>query len=146
MNVLNKTLLWWTFVCLSFIFTLTMATIGAVQYIATYDQTYLSFVIFGGYVAATAYLGVCIYKSYQIEWNLMWYVVNVMTSLGLIGTVAGILIMVNNAFLNAELALENLSQIQSGLLQGMGTATTTTLAGLIYSVFLSFQLMTLNRE
>ena len=73
-----------------------------------------------------------------------WYLAETALALGMLGTLAGFLLMLGSAFANIDLA--NTATLQAALTNmalGMSTALYTTLVGLIVSIFLKSQLVNL---
>ena len=67
--------------------------------------------------------------------------------LGLIGTVTGFILMLGTAF--TELDVTNITSVQNALIKmslGMSTALYTTLVGLISSLVIKIQLVTIERQ
>lgn len=79
--------------------------------------------------------------------NRLWFVSDALITLGMIGTVAGFLIMLGDSFTNIDISdpITIQKTIQTmGI--GMGTVLITTLMGLIGSVYLKAQLVLLEDE
>ena len=76
-----------------------------------------------------------------------WFIAESCLVLGLIGTVTGFILMLGTAF--TELDVTNITSVQNALIKmslGMSTALYTTLAGLISSLIIKIQLVTIERQ
>ena len=74
--------------------------------------------------------------------NYVWFGSEAMITLGMIGTVAGFLLMLGSAF--ADLDVKDISNVQSAIADmavGMSTALSTTLVGLICSIITKAQMV-----
>ena len=70
-----------------------------------------------------------------------------MVTLGLIGTVAGFLLMLSSAFDNLDISnVENVQKVISNMALGMSTALCTTLSGLVGSVLTKIQMVILENN
>jgi hypothetical protein len=112
------------------------------------DQTKLSFAILGLWLVSTVFIGIWHTKKSKIEilhvGKVGWYLAETALALGMLGTLAGFLLMLGTAFANIDLA--NTATLQTALTNmalGMSTALYTTLVGLIVSLFLKSQLVNL---
>ena len=112
------------------------------------DQTKISFLVLILWTAATVFIGLWHTKKSRLEiLNLSkigWYLAETALALGMLGTLAGFLLMLGSAFANLDLA--NTATLQAALTNmalGMSTALYTTLVGLIVSIFLKSQLVNL---
>jgi uncharacterized membrane protein len=73
-----------------------------------------------------------------------WYLAETALALGMLGTLAGFLLMLGTAFTNID--VNDTATLQTALTNmalGMSTALYTTLVGLIVSIFLKSQLVNL---
>ena len=113
------------------------------------DATRLSFVIIGVYFLASTYVGKLTYdqrrgKDYTTGLNVSWFASESLLTLGMIGTVAGFIIMLGDSFGSIDTANpETLKEALSSMALGMSTALYTTLTGLIPSQALKVQLVNL---
>ena len=112
------------------------------------DQTKISFAILTLWAVSTVFIGIWHTKKAQFEINNLskvgWYLAETALALGMLGTLAGFLLMLGTAFANIDLA--NTATLQAALTNmalGMSTALYTTLVGLIVSIFLKSQLVNL---
>ena len=112
------------------------------------DQTKISFVILMLWAVSTVFIGVWHTKTTQIEIHNLskvgWYLAETALALGMLGTLAGFLLMLGTAFTNID--VNDTATLQTALTNmalGMSTALYTTLVGLIVSLFLKSQLVNL---
>jgi len=146
---MSKTLRWWLFFCIS----LTVMGIG--YYFGLFNELYekdvtkISFGIILLYIFTSLYIGKLTmdYKEGEdIEAGLGvgWFISESMLALGMIGTVAGFILMLGSSF--EGLDVEDTASLKSTLTAmalGMSTALYTTLTGLIFSQFTKIQLVNL---
>lgn len=112
------------------------------------DQTKLSFVILLMWLIGTVLIGTWYKKEtaeeIQITAKIGWYLAETCLALGMVGTVAGFLLMLGTAFTNIDVAnIGSLQNALSSMALGMSTALYTTLVGLVSSIFLKSQLVNL---
>lgn len=115
------------------------------------DQTKISFgvlFIFLLSTMTTGYISKCntkdILSKYQ---NYVWFASEAMITLGMIGTVAGFLMMLGTAFANIDITnTQALQTVISEMAVGMSTALSTTLVGLICSVLTKFQMVVIENS
>ena len=76
--------------------------------------------------------------------NTSWFISEILLSLGMIGTVAGFILMLGDTFGSIDTAnQDSLKDALSNMALGMSTALYTTLVGLILSQALKIQLVNL---
>lgn len=144
---MNVTLKWWIQTAL-----ITFAAVMANQYgwwefLYNADMTKISFIIIGTFVISSLAIGYIGLKN--TTWdiiesisNYVWFASEVMITLGMIGTVAGFLIMLNTAFSGLDVNdVRNIQQSISDMAIGMSTALVTTLVGLICSTLIKVQIL-----
>jgi len=115
------------------------------------DITKISIGILGVF-AVTMLLTGYISKNYQDKksqalGNYVWFASEAMITLGMIGTVAGFLLMLGTAFSNLDVT--NIANIQAAIADmaiGMSTALSTTLVGLICSILTKAQMVILENS
>jgi hypothetical protein len=135
---------------------------GMGNFIWESDHTYISWGIFVVYLIGSFILGSIARKQHiliknpDIEFHDEYakifrekkyfgtvdYCIDTLTSLGLLGTVTGLIIMVVGAF--AGLDVSNQDSVKEALVamsSGVGTALITTLVGLSMAILLRFNLM-----
>ena len=120
------------------------------------DTTRIGFIILGILILTTMWLGK---RTYSLKKNWQgpdeaikclspgWFIAESCLVLGLIGTVTGFILMLGTAF--TELDVTNITSVQNALVKmslGMSTALYTTLVGLISSLIIKIQLVTIERQ
>ena len=143
-------LLWWIqIVTICFAIAL-IYTYGWFEKLYDADQTKISFIIiiiFAGASIASGYISFKSSKSYLKLSNYIWFASETMITLGLIGTVAGFLLMLSSAFENLDVGnIENVQKVISNMALGMSTALCTTLVGLVGSVLTKIQMVILENN
>ena len=154
---MNTTLLrWWFLFC-------TQAALGAIAYHFNFfhhlyreDITRIGFFILGILILTTFWIGKKVF-SLERNWDGPeqaiqsfspgWFIAESCLVLGLIGTVTGFILMLGTAF--TELDVTNITSVQNALIKmslGMSTALYTTLVGLISSLIIKIQLVTIERQ
>ena len=157
MDKVNNILLkWWFLFC-------TQIALGTVAFHFNFfhhlyreDTTRIGFFILGILLLTTLWLGKKIY-SFKTKWpgpddainefSAGWFIAESCLVLGLIGTVTGFILMLGTAF--TELDVTNITSVQNALIKmslGMSTALYTTLVGLISSLVIKIQLVTIERQ
>jgi len=129
---------------------------GAISSIIKNDLSHISLLIMGLYVGVSVYVGRLCYlsdkmsaknatkrkkeKEYlQKRMDLGWFSAEHFFSLGLLGTIVG-LIFATQGSLNSSLPV---GEIVAGLKEGLNTAFYTTVCGIIFSLPLQVQIMIL---
>jgi len=155
-NISNILIRWWFLFC-------TQIALGTVAYHFNFfhrlyreDITRIGFIIFGILILVSLWLGKKVYSFkeknitpkeavYDLEDG--WFIAESCLVLGLIGTVTGFILMLGTAF--NELDVTNIVSVQKALINmslGMSTALYTTLVGLISSLAIKIQLVTIERQ
>ena len=157
MEKANSILLrWWFLFC-------TQIALGTIAYHFSFfhhlyreDITRIGFIILGILILTTFWLGK---RTYSLKKNWQgideaiksfssgWFIAETCLVLGLIGTVTGFILMLGTAF--TELDVTNITSVQNALVKmslGMSTALYTTLVGLISSLIIKIQLVTIERQ
>jgi hypothetical protein len=152
MASLNVTLLkWWVqFSCIVF-GSVVAYQLGWWHALWDADITKISIGILGVF-AVTMLLTGYISKNYQDKksqalGNYVWFASEAMITLGMIGTVAGFLLMLGSAFSNLDVT--NIANVQAAIADmaiGMSTALSTTLVGLICSILTKAQMVILENS
>jgi|TARA_R110001606_G_scaffold7787_6_gene34123 hypothetical protein len=138
---------WWLFACLTVLAATVGYYFGFFHELYNKDATRLSFVIIGIYIVTTLYVGKITYdqrqgKEYSNKLNVAWFASEALLSLGMIGTVAGFILMLGDSFGAIDTAnAESLKEALSSMALGMSTALYTTLVGLVLSQALKIQLI-----
>jgi hypothetical protein len=144
-----KFLRWWLFACLTGLVTVVANYFGFFQELYANDATKISFLIIVIYVFSTLYVGKLTYnqtkgKNIKSGLNTSWFTSEVLLSLGMIGTVAGFILMLGDTFGSIDTTnQDSLKDALSNMALGMSTALYTTLVGLILSQALKIQLVNL---
>lgn len=107
---------------------------GAFNMLYEYDITRVSFLILGIYAASTIYLGI---KRNSANLAFIHFISNRLTSLGLVGTVIGIYLLLHAV---GTTNLSDISQVVPPLFKGMSTVLVTTLFGMLFSILMDFQI------
>ena len=113
------------------------------------DHTKISWVICAISAVASLLIGFYAYKGHASTdaMNRLWFISDAMVTLGMIGTVAGFLVMMGDGFTSMDpkdaAAMQNTIKTVGS---GMGTILVTTLMGLITSVLLKLQLVIIDHE
>jgi|TARA_B100000035_G_scaffold193077_1_gene164781 hypothetical protein len=113
------------------------------------DITKISFVIISIYLVTSLFIGRLAFKlkngeSIESGLGVGWFISESMLALGMIGTVAGFILMLGSSFEGLDVEnIESLKQTLTDMAIGMSTALYTTLTGLIFSQFTKVQLVNL---
>ena len=150
MKISKSFLLWWVQVvsiCFASFFIYTFDWFEALY---NSDQTKISFLIITVFVIASITTGYLSYKktiNFEKLSNYVWFSSETMVTLGLIGTVAGFLLMLSSAFDNLDVKnVENVQEVITDMSLGMSTALCTTLVGLVCSVLTKIQMVILENN
>jgi hypothetical protein len=143
-------LLWWIQVVTVCFAAILIFTYGWFEKLWDADQTKISFIIIVIFVATSIATGFLSFRS-EIEYiklsNYIWFASETMVTLGLIGTVAGFLLMLSSAFDNLDVKnVENVQEVITDMSLGMSTALCTTLVGLVCSVLTKIQMVILENN
>jgi len=154
---INSILLrWWFLFCTQFALATVAYHFGFFHHLYREDTTRIGFFILGILLLTTLWVGKKVYslkKNSQdpIEaingFSSGWFVAESCLVLGLIGTVTGFILMLGTAF--TELDVTNITSVQGALVKmslGMSTALYTTLVGLISSLAVKIQLVTIEKQ
>ena len=143
-------LLWWIQIVTVSFSAILIFTYGWFEKLYDADQTKISFIIILIFIAASIATGFLSFKSnieHRILSNYIWFSSETMVTLGLIGTVAGFLLMLSSAFDNLDVSnVENVQKVISNMALGMSTALCTTLSGLVGSVLTKIQMVILENN
>ena len=144
---MSKTLRWWLFFCIS------LTTMGIAHYFGMFAELYEKDVTklvssIGLYVFTSLYIGKLTldYKNGKDidPIGIGWFISESMLALGMIGTVAGFILMLGSSFEGLDVDdISSLKQTLTEMAIGMSTALYTTLTGLIFSQFTKVQLVSL---
>ena len=143
-------LLWWIQIVTVSFAAILIFTYGWFEKLYDSDQTKISFIIITIFIATSIATGFLSFRSenlYKKISNYIWFASETMVTLGLIGTVAGFLLMLSSAFDNLDVSnIENVQKVISNMALGMSTALCTTLSGLIGSVLTKIQMVILENN
>ncbi len=139
---------WWLMFCLFGIGAAAMQKFGLFVDMWEIDASKLSFVILTIFTGMSSFIGYLTYRSWkglpikdsQVEF--CWFTASKLTTIGMIGTVIGFLMMLGLAF--QDLNVEDVASIQSAIkfmALGMSTALVTTLVGLVSGLLVELQLV-----
>ena len=121
----------WTILVVTALATAIAYYYGFVQYIWSVDVTYLATVIFGLFVFSSIGIAIVTYRKKATEMvkTQLEFIASHLTAVGMTGTVIGLMVIIADGIPEP-----------SQLLIGVGTALTTTLAGLVCTIILNQQL------
>ena len=143
-------LLWWIQVVTVLFAAILIFTYDWFDELWNADQTKISFIIITIFVATSIATGFLSFRSdtqYLKLSNYIWFASEAMVTLGLIGTVAGFLLMLSSAFDNLDVSnVENVQKVISNMALGMSTALCTTLSGLVGSVLTKIPMVILENN
>jgi len=131
---------WWVMALAMATIIASILAMGGFSFLLENDVTYLSFVIMSVFFIFTGYYGYRLYRGQGLGQGVMEYGENLSTSIGLLGTVIGLIMMVKGAF--AGIDVNDQESIKSALVamsSGIGSALVTTLVGLISAVLIGIQ-------
>ena len=159
----NPFVRWWVTFSVIMVTLITALAAGIGEFIYRSDQTYISWGIIAVYLIGSLALGKVahrchrmVFKNEDIEdkashvevyfkekhLGIANYCVETLTSLGLLGTIIGLILMVVGAF--ADLDISNQQSVKESLVamaSGVGTALVTTLVGLVTALLLRFNIL-----
>tara|TARA_X000000950_G_scaffold115261_1_gene144800 strand:- start:626 stop:1081 length:456 start_codon:yes stop_codon:yes gene_type:complete len=142
---------WWLLITLTIVGLSIAAYFNFIHFLYAHDLTKLSVAILALFAATTSVIGYKIWnernEEEKYEYNVEWFVSEMMISLGMIGTVIGFIYMLYSVF--SSLNITDTLAVQQSLgkmAQGMGTALLTTLVGLVSSVLIKSQLVMVENE
>jgi len=133
----KKTRLFVIFSIINVLVAFWLSYFGFIEWINTIDFTYISFFIMFLYLMGSASLYQS--KTYDIQMFLS----NNLTSLGLLGTVIGLMVAVN-AMSGLTISPDDQSsivQLMQKMFNALGTSLITTIVGLIASLMLKYQIV-----
>tara|TARA_B100001115_G_scaffold183703_1_gene183405 strand:+ start:913 stop:1458 length:546 start_codon:yes stop_codon:yes gene_type:complete len=124
------------------------------------DRTKICYLILGIFYGMTIYCGretwllnqlmlgkITNLKNIETRHESGWFASEILLTLGLIGTVAGFILMLAGVFVGIDVGdVATVQQALSSMSTGMSTALYTTLAGLITSTILKLQYFRLGQQ
>lgn len=99
--------------------------------VAGMDPTFVTSLIFAIYLLCTLYLG---YMGWDSNLPAVRFIASRLTGIGLVGTVAGIMLLLSGASSLPP------TDVIGPLFHGMGTVLITTLFGIMFNLILNFQI------
>jgi hypothetical protein len=154
MGIENPFIRWWITFSIMMIAISTALLGGVGLFVAHSDQTFLSWAILTMFFGASVHLGYklkCYYgrnllkKERVKDFKVTEYFIEQCTSLGLLGTIIGLILMVVGAFTDLDVTdQESVKESMLAISSGIGTALVTTLVGLVCALLLRFQLVVSN--
>ena len=144
---MNVALKWWIQTAIIVFSAFMINQYGWWEFLYNADMTKISFVIIGVFLISSLSIGFISLKSTNWDHidrltNYVWFGSEVMVTLGMIGTVAGFLIMLNTAFTGLDVNdIKNVQEAISDMAIGMSTALVTTLVGLVCSTIIKIQMI-----
>jgi len=147
-GIFNPFVRWWTSFSIMFVAMTTTLLAGMASFIVYSDQSYLSWLTIAIWYAASFHLGYKVYHAREkTDFTLTTYFTEVCTSLGLLGTIIGLVMMVVGAFDKIDVTnQESLRVALSTMSLGMGTALVTTLVGLVCALLLQLQVVIIREK
>ncbi len=141
---------WWFIFSLTVVGFLFALSYGYVKMLAQVDQTYLSYVCLILFLLSSLFIGVMSWnpdvETIKRHLPLCWFSSELMLGLGMIGTLAGFMMMITGAFATGSLDMsnaENARLLLSNMAVGFSTAAVTTLVGLSCNLITKLQLINL---
>jgi len=139
---------WWAIVCLQLLTFGVAGYFGAIEQLWAKDATKLSFVILSIWTATTLWIGVWQARFVRVHVDYLikigWFLSETCLAIGMIGTVAGFLLMLGSAFSGIDVAdTATLQLALTSMATGMSTALYTTLVGLVCGLYIKSQLVNL---
>lgn len=139
-------LLWWVQLVILVFSSIIINNFDWWEFLYQGDKTKISFIILFLFTISTIATGLISYYNNYYLYNkskeYLWFITETMISLGLIGTVAGFMLMFGDSF--HSLNIDDTASVQKAIASmsyGMSTALLTTLIGLISSSLLKIQLI-----
>ena len=151
---------WWLFFAVASLGTVALYLSGVIQKVNQADVTKISFLIYAVFAIFTIRAGIDTYhlckvdkftephiSKYYKKSDIGWFVSDTLLTLGMIGTVAGFIYMLDTSF--SKMDPQNIISMQGVLAKmgvGMSTALYTTAAGLVCSLLLKLQMYNLTHH
>ena len=122
---------------------------GAISLLIDNDKSYLAIAIMTLFVGASVFIGSLAYRAdiatekqqtdLTTQSNIGWFCAEHFFSLGLLGTIIGLVIATGGSMDGSK----PVSEIVAGLKEGLNTAFFTTICGIVFSLLLQVQLLIL---
>ena len=139
---------WWLMFCLFGIGAAVLQKFGLFVQMWEIDASKLSFLILAIFTGMSSFVGYLTYRNWKqlpiktSHIEFCWFAASKLTTIGMIGTVIGFLMMLGLAF--QDLNVEDVASVQTAIkfmALGMSTALVTTLVGLVAGLLLELQLV-----
>lgn len=138
----TRFMIWWLVTVIQAIGIGVAIQFGAIDFLLSADQTYLSFVTFFMWAVGTASIGYISLKKIN-DYDTPWFIAESCISVGMIGTLIGFMLMLSSSLGNVDPSdIDSMKAVIGDMATGMSTALVTTLSGLVYSLFLKIQITT----
>lgn len=132
---------WWLALVIQSIIVGIAVYFNSIEYLMTNDKTYLSFAIILLWFCTSISIGYTCFRKEETT-DMQWFITDSCMSLGMIGTVSGFIIMLDDSLGHIDPSdIVGMKLIIGNMASGMSTALLTTLVGLIASLFLRLQLL-----
>ncbi len=145
---MSKFIKWWLEFCLIVGGAYTAYSYGLRTMVFDNDVTKLSYIIVGLFGATTLILGMDVWVK-KVRDSLLyvgWFISEVLLGLGMLGTVIGFIYMLSGSMGGLDASnTETIKEALTIMASGMATALYTTAMGLITSLLLKVQLITLEK-
>lgn len=139
---MTKTFLkWWLAVVLQLAILGVSAFYEYHIFVLEHDTTFLSGLILLLWVVTSIFIGKYAYKK-KTNFEVQWFTAEQCMTIGMIGTVVGFLMMLNDSFGHLDPRdTEAMRQVIADMAVGLSVALLTTLNGLVASMFLKIQIV-----
>ena len=141
---------WWTSIVLLGLFgTFIQHQYSVFNFVYEKDASRITFLIGFIFFLTTLKIGIESWRkqfTYEDHRNtdFLWFSSDVVMSIGMVGTLIGFLLVLTSTFTNVDTTSASAMKAVIGTLaSGMGIALMTTLAGLVSSIIIKFQLVML---
>jgi uncharacterized protein YacL len=137
---------WWLLIVLTGVGVVIANYFNMIEFVWNNDFTKLSFVIAAIFTLTSVVIGYKMFESSRsttyISYEKEWLASEHLLSLGLLGTVIGMLYTFLGAFEDLDISnTDAAQQVISAMASGLGAAFCTTAAGLVFSMLLKTQLV-----
>jgi len=149
---MRKTLIrWWLFTVISLCGAVGLYHFGIFHDIYRADVTNITFIIYAVFISATILAGITAYRvARQVHKiaktnkyiSICWFLSEAMMTLGLIGTVAGMIYLFGQVFTEIDPSNpDDLKEALGHMATGLSTAMYTTICGMVGSLIIKVHLM-----
>jgi len=145
----NPFIRWWVIFSITTVAMITTLVGGIGEFILKSDATFISWGVLAMAFGASLHLGYKLREyskshigSNRKDFKVTEYFIELCTSLGLLGTIIGLIMMVVGAFADLDVtSQESVKESMLAMSSGIGTALVTTLVGLVCALLLRLQLV-----